>query len=321
MTNKEKYIQLCRENNTICVYDMPWWMDAVCGENNWDVVLYEKNDVILGAMPYYIKSKMGLGYITQPQLTQHNGVWINYPKNQVESKRISFEKEVIDAILDEVEKKDICYYMQNHSPSLTNWLPYYWRGYKQTCYYTYRLEDISNTEQLFANFQPNKRKNINKARKAGFVPKFDLDAKKFYDLHKKSLSKQGKEIQYSFDLFNRIYEAAYENNSGRTIYVENENAEPVSALFNIWDNKWGYDLISAIDPDTRNLGIPDLLVFSMLEYLSGKVGGYDFEGSMIPGVEESFRHFGAHQTPYFTIRKIYSNNPFVRYLINKKISG
>ena len=146
-----------------------------------------------------------------------------------------------------------------------------------------------------------------------------MEAEKFYALHKKSLAKQGKTIQYSFDLFKRLYDGAYNNRSGRTVYVENENGEPISALFNIWDKQWGYDLISAIDPDTRNAGVPDLLVFSMLEYLSDKVRGYDFEGSMIPGVEESFRHFGAHQTPYFSIWKIYSNNPMIKYLINKKI--
>lgn len=319
MTNKEKYFQLCKENDTICVYDMPWWMDAVCGENNWDVVLYEKNDTILGAMPYYTKSKMGLSYITQPQLTQHNGVWINYPKSQVESKRISFEKEVIEALLDQIEKKNISYYMQNQSPNLTNWLPFYWRGYRQTCYYTYRLEDISDTEQLFKDFQSNKRRNINKAKKAGYVVEFDLKAESFYLLHKRNLEKQGKEIHYSFELFKRLYDGAYGNDSGRIVYAKNENGDPVSALFNVWDKQWGYDLITALDPDTRSSGVPDLLVFSMLEYLSDKVQGYDFEGSMIPGVEESYRHFGAHQTPYFSIWKIYSNNPVIKYLINGKM--
>ena len=57
----------------------------------------------------------------------------------------------------------------------------------------------------------------------------------------------------------------------------------------------------------------------MLEYLSDKVCGYDFEGSMIEGVEESFRHFGAAQTPYFTIRKTYTKNPLLRAAINQKM--
>ncbi|MCI8420511.1 MAG: GNAT family N-acetyltransferase [Oscillospiraceae bacterium] len=319
MTNKEKYSELCKENSTISVYDQPWWLDAVCGKDNWEVVLYEKNGTILGAMPCYIKSKFGLKYITQPQFTQHNGVWIRYPDNQIEAKRISYEKEVIGSLLEEIEKMPIYCYLQAHSPKLTNWLPFYWRGYKQTTYYTYRLPDIHDTEVVFKNFQPNKRKNINKARKAGYTIKFDLADENFYKHHKKSLKKQGVDIQYSFDIFQQIYHAAYENKSGRTIYAEDENGTLLCALFNLWDRKWGYDLISAIDPDTRKSGVPDLLVYTMLEYLSDKVIGYDFEGSMIPGVEESFRHFGAIQTPYFLINKIYTKNYLIKKIVEKKL--
>lgn len=319
MTNKEKYLNLCKDETTMCVYDMPWWMDAVCGEDNWDVILYEKGDQIMGSMVYFVKKKYGLKYITQPPFTQHNGIWIRYPQKQAEAKRISYEKEVITAIMEQVESLGMTYYMQNYSPNLTNWLPFYWKGYKQTSFYTYRLENISDLDLLFKNFQPDKKNKINKARKSGYQIKFDLSAKQFYDLHKTSLQKKGAEIKYSFELFERLYNAAYENNSGRTIYVTNEDGEPLSALFNVWDKQWGYDLISAIDPDTRNSGIPDLLVYSMMEYLSNKVCGYDFEGSMIPGVEESFRHLGAHQTPYFSIRKTYSNNPIIKLLIMNKL--
>ena len=319
MTNKERYCELCQHETNICVYDQPWWMDAVCGEDNWDVLLYEKNGNILGALPYYVKKKWGLRYITQPPFTQHNGVWVKYPNSQAESKRLSLEREVITALVKQVEELPLCFYQQTQSPALTNWLPFYWEGYNQTTQYTYRLNDIHAPEELFAAFQHNKRKNINKARKENFQIGFDLPAEEFYKLHKESLAQQGQEISYSFDLFQRIYRAAYENNAGRTIYLARENGEVLCALFNLWDNQWGYDLISAIDPVTRGTGAPDLLVFSMLEYLSDKVQGYDFEGSMIQGVEESFRHFGATQTPYFAIRKTYTKNPFLRYVIERKI--
>ena len=319
MTNKERYQQLCDAEPSICVYDQPWWMDAVCGAENWDVLLYEKKGNLLGSLPYYVKSRYGLKYITQPPFTQHNGVWIKYPENQVESKRISLEKEVISGLIEQLESLSVCHYQQTHPPTLTNWLPFYWKGYQQTTRYTYRLNDIHDPAQLFESFQHNKRKNINKAKKAGFQVRFDLPADKFCTHHQQSLAKQGCEISYSRELFQRIYDAAYANNSGRTIYLTDGEGKLLCALFNLWDRQWGYDLISAIDPDTRGTGAPDLLVYSMLEYLSDKVAGYDFEGSMIEGVEESFRHFGAAQTPYFTIRKTYTKNPLLRTAINQKL--
>lgn len=319
MTNKQIYRTLCETKDTIPIYSQAFWMDAVCGPDNWDVLLYEKKGNILGAMPYYIKSKLGLRYITQPPFTQQNGVWIDYPENQQESKRISMEKEVMIDLIKKLESLPICYYQQSFSPNVTNWLPFYWKGYLQTTRYTYRLPDISRPNQLFESFQHNKRKNINKARKENFQIGFDMPAGEFYSLHQKSLAKQGTEIGYSFSLFERICDAAYAHRAGRTIYMTRENGELLCALFNLWDARWGYNLISAIDPNTRSSGASDLLVYSMLEYLSDKVTGYDFEGSMISGVEDSFRHFGATQTPYFTIHKTYTKNPLLRYAIAKKL--
>lgn len=319
VTNKERYAALCAQEASICVYDQPWWMDAVCGAKNWDVLLYEKNGNILGTLPYYVREKLGLRYITQPPFTQHNGPWIKYPPQQTESKRISYEREVLDGLMEQVERLGVCHYQQQFSPKLTNWLPLYWRGYQQTTRYTYRLPDIHDPEALFAAFQHNKRKNINKALKQDFQIGFDLSAEEFYAHHKASLAKQGQPISYSFDLFQKMYQAAYQNNGGRTIWLRDGDGTLLCALFNLWDKQWGYDLISAIDPATRSTGAPDLLVYRMIEFLSGKVPGYDFEGSMIEGVEESFRHFGATQTPYFSIHKTYTQNPLLRAVIAGKL--
>ena len=318
MNNKEAYIELCELENSICIYDQPWWLDVICGSENWDVVIYEKNGNILGALPYYFKSKYGIKYISQPMFTQHNGIWIKYKDNMVESKKISYEKEVVYALLSEIEGKGFAFYQQAQSPSLRNWLPFYWKGYNDSTRYTYRLNDISDPMALFSGFQSNKRKNIKKAIKAGYEVKFDISAKDFYELHKRSLEKQGKTIFYSFELFEKMVTTAYKHNSGRTAYIDCEG-EMMCALFNLWDQQFGYNLISAINPETRNTGAPDLLVYSMIQFCSNKVKGYDFEGSMIEGVEESFRHFGATQTPYFFIYKCYTNNPIIKWAINRKL--
>lgn len=320
MTNKERYFQLCQEEDSICVYDQPWWMDAVCGADNWDVVLYEKNGTLLGAMPYYVKQKMGLRYITQPPFTQHNGAWIKYPENQVESKRISFEKEVLDGLMEQIEALPVCHYQQSFSPNLTNWLPLYWRGYSQSTNYTYRLPDIHDPEALLKAFNYDKRRNIKRGTELQMDLKFDLPASQFYEFHQQSLKKQGKAIGYTLDLFRRIYDGAYRANSGRVAYVTNSQQEILCAIFVPYDRVWAYHLITALDPEMRKTGALDFLVYKLLQYFSDKVTGYDFEGSMIPGVEESFRHFGATQTPYFRIWKTYTKNPLLQGVIRKKLS-
>ena len=46
MTNKEKYRKFCQKEKDIPIFSKDWWLDSVCGENGWDVVLFEKGGEI-----------------------------------------------------------------------------------------------------------------------------------------------------------------------------------------------------------------------------------------------------------------------------------
>ena len=59
MTNKEKYSEFCQKEKNIPIFSKDWWLDAVCGENNWDVALVEKGGQIMASMPYYTKNIKG----------------------------------------------------------------------------------------------------------------------------------------------------------------------------------------------------------------------------------------------------------------------
>ena len=54
--------------------------------------------------------------------------------------------------------------MQNFHYGITDWLPFYWEGYRQTTRYTYMLKDIRNTKAILGNMSFNIRRNITKAR-------------------------------------------------------------------------------------------------------------------------------------------------------------
>ena len=220
-----------------------------------------------------------------------------------EEKRLSFEKEVCFDLIDRLEAKGIYSFYQQFPVDFTNWLPFYWKKYSQQTRYTYRIPDISDPEKVLSTFNRAKRKNINKALKEGVMVKFDLSAQAFYENHVMTLRQQGATIGYSFEVFHRMYDAAYANNAGRTIYAIDAEGNLHGALFNIWGGNVAYDLISTIDHRFRNSGAATLLVYEMIKYLSDKVKVYDFEGSMMEGVENSFRQFGTIQTPYMAISK------------------
>lgn len=297
--NKEKYKKLCENETTIPIFSKDWWLDAVAGPENWDVILVEKGGEIKASMPYVIKKRYGFTFLSHPPLTQNLGPWIK-PSMAKYSKLLSQQKFLMGELIKQLPKYD--YFSHNWHYSYTNWLPFYWSGFKQTTRYTYVIDDLRDLNNVYANFSSGKRKDINKAIRIIDV-KFNLSADEFYANHQMTLGKQGCKISYSKELFKKIYKAAYDNDAGITIYAIDSENNIHAALFVIWDKVSAYDLISTIDPDFRNSGAASLLVKEIIRLVSTKVNKFDFEGSMIEGVEQSFRNFGAIQKPYLNVSK------------------
>lgn len=321
--DKSSYAELCKMEY-ICLYNQAWFMDTVCGDpKNWDVLVCKKGREIVGALPFFVKKKYGFSYITLPYRVQHNSVWIRINPKQTHGKKVSYENEVmaclIAALEQEVQKRKIYSYRQSFSPDITNWMPFYWGGFKQSTKYTYRIADISNEQEVMKGFFNDKRGKVKKAQKVGLKLGFDLSAAEFYKFHRRCLAEEGKQIKYSFEVFEHIYHALYRHKAGRILYASDKNGNLVDAMFSGYDEKWGYNWWHAISADGKQYGASDWLVFEMIKHLASiGVRGYDFEGSMIPGVEESFRHYGGVQTPYFTISKNYAKNPLLGILIDRR---
>ena len=299
LKNKDIFRDFCSQETTVPVFQMPWWLDATVGYENWDVVLTFHEEEIIGAMPYFINSKLGLKVITMPRFISMMGIWIK-SGNKKEIDRLHFEQKISTEIIEALPSFD--YFNQSFYYTYTNWLPFYWKGFKQTTRYTYVLENLENADLIFKQFAHSKRKNILRSEKTLLV-KEDLGIEEFYNFHKLCLQKEGKKIDYSLTLLKTLIEAAYQNNGGKIIYTIDNEGKIHSALFSIWNRVSSFNLINPIDPEQRNSGSSSLLIKEMLNYVKDKTARFDFEGSMNPYISESFRRFGAIQKPYFVIYK------------------
>jgi hypothetical protein len=300
MTPKDKYRQLCAKESSIPIFSRDWWLDATVGIENWDVVLAENGSDITGSMPYVIRERFGFRLLTQPELTQKLGPWIRPPQSGKSEKIISHQHDVMRKLINGLPRYD--YFLQNWHYDYRDWLPFFWAGFSQSTRYTYVIDKLDDPESVFNEFSHSKRKNIKRAEDLVSV-RFDLDSDHFYDNHEMTLRKQGEKISYSKKLFKSIYRACYERSAGKTIYAQDAAGNIHSALFVIWDEVSAYDLISTIDPDFRNSGSATLLIREIIRFLSGRTLRFDFEGSMVEGIESSFRQFSTKQMPYFSISK------------------
>jgi hypothetical protein len=306
-SNKEKYRKLCNEK-PIPLFMQAWWMDAVCCEGKkWDVLLVEQNEEIKASLVYHVVNRLGFKLIIQPQFTQYNGIWIDYSGSINNQKKYVFEKEIMNDFIEQLKQLKINYFEQNFHHSITNWLPFYWNGFKQTTRYTYQINNLTDIENIYSSFSYAKKKQIKKTEK-DFKVDFSIEAKEFYELHKHSLSTDGKKIAYSMALFQSIYNAATAKEQGAIIGIRDLNNNLHAALFIVWNSDTAYNLISAINPLYKSSGASTRVVWEAIKFLSNKTTIFDFEGSMIEGVAQSFQQFGTEQVPYFNISKLNSKS-------------
>lgn len=303
MTPKEKYRQLCKDEKTIPIFSKDWWMDSVCGENNWDVLIAEKGGEIAASMPIYIKQKFGVKYVTQGKLTQTNGIWIRYPEGQKYEKKLSYEKEVMSEIINQLEELDIAYYQQSFHYSVTNWLPFYWREFEQTTRYTYVIDDLSDLDYVRKEFNSKVRKHVKKSSKIVQV-KYDLDIEEFYNINTMTFNRQGINIPYNLNYLKELDNSCIKHNCRKILYAVDKEGNIHAAVYIVWDKVSAYYLMGGINQDYKSEA-STLLIWNAIKYVSKMVKKFDFEGSMIESIESFFRPFGAVQKPYFSISKAF----------------
>ena len=250
-------------------------------------------------MPYSIRKKLGLTLVTMPQLTQALGPWMR-KSNAKYAKKLGQEKDLLTALADQLP--NYSHFRQNWNHAYTNWLPFYWRGFLQTTYYTYRLPDLSNMDLVWKDFRENIRTDVRKAEsRFNLKVRDDLGIDAFLDLNAQIFQRQGMAAPYSKDFVRRL-DAACETQKSRKIFIaEDGEGKRHAAAYIVWDSQSAYYLIGGSDPALRSSGATSLCLWEAIRFASTVTQSFDFEGSMLEPVERSFRAFGAIQTPYFSI--------------------
>lgn len=296
MEIRQRYEAFCAENE-VPLFMQPFWLDLSCGAEHWDVVFAENKGRITGVLPYYLKRK---GFISMPPLTPYMGPFIPYPADMKYAKRLSHEHAVMEELIGKLPR--FKYYNQRFHHSIKNWLPFYWKQFRQTTRYTYILPDISDTETVFAAFKNNVKRNIKKAQKEFVVRELeDTEVQEYYEIISKN-----RKPPYSPDYLKNLITSCSEQKCGKTFAAFDEKGKLYAAVFVVWDNNAAYYILGARDPELQTQQAMSLNLWSAIEFVSGKVQSFDFEGSMIEPVERYFRTYGTIQTPYMHVFKINS---------------
>ena len=104
------------------------------------------------------------------------------------------------------------------------------------------------------------------------------------------------------DILVKLINICRKRNQGDIWGGYDEQGRLHAAAFIVWQESSAWYLAGGGDPALRKSGAHSLILWEAIRYVSQYTDTFDFEGSMIPGVERFFREFGAIQ-PLLTITK------------------
>lgn len=272
-------------------------------KKEWEAVIVEEKGIWKAVMPIAYSRKWTFSAILQPLFAQYWGICFAPFNDAMVYKNYSQQKKYGSAIIEAIDHAHV--FAVNFSPSFNYPLPFHWNNYELKTKYTYRLSLTPDENTLFSQLASPLKRQIAKARrnKLTFVEYQNIDPL-FELIHENK--KNGKSVLgTAMNALGTLESLAYEmveNGSGK-IYgiVDEQKRNLATGLFiNFLDKT--YYLQGVYTPKDRNSGAMSLLMWEAI--LKAKTTGhtlFDFEGSMIMGIEAFFRKFGAEAVSYLHI--------------------
>ncbi len=299
------YVRLCEQKDKINIFSQYWWLDILCGAEGWDVsIAFHKNGEIAGALPYTYQSKMGFKMIIHPPLTPFLDVYLDLPVNSSHYKMNSAYHKIMNTLIDGLPR--VPFFSQIYTPNVQNWLPFYWKGYQQTTYYSQFVDTRGQSpEALLQQFNRHIRRSIRKAREEltlAPVPALPV----LHELLTKSNIHQKVPSMISLEKFVRL-EAALVERQARNIYYATDRraGTPCSFVYTINDGDTCYSLFSGNDLKAgQNNDAYKLLTYEAMCHAAREEKLFDFCGSVLSNVAPINLRFNAQIKPLSKIYKL-----------------
>jgi len=240
--------------------------------------------------------------VTMPHYTQTMGIWFDAAPADMKYASLLEHRQAICHYFMEKLKQYRSFY-QHFSHTFTDWLPFYWAGYSQTTRYTYILHDIKRSDKILEEMCQQSRRNINAAKHAEITVRSGVDATDFLQIVAKTFERQHQKNKQRADILQRIIDAARARGQGEIFGGYDKAGHLHAAAFIVWQESAAYYISGGGNPTFRSSGAHSLVMWEAIQFVSKFTDTFDFEGSMLSGVERFFREFGAIQTPYFLITR------------------
>ena len=284
----------------IGVFGSKKWL-SIYGNTLNTIGIYKEEHQLIGGFYFLNTKKYGFTFLKLPPYTPHCGLFFKSDSKK-KSAINNFSKEVMT---------EVCAFFSNQKSALTviafpsninDFQPFRWARYKVIPNYTYRINLENSIEDIKSNFDSKNRNVINKAIKEEVIVTEDtLSKEELFKFFMDSLNTTDANI-YETELKNVFTKFADDTNS--FCVSAHKNNEILGNVFCVYDNNTCYYLLGGVNKKSGVQGVNNLLIQKSIEKAKD-IGckTFDFEGSMLKGVEKFFRSFGPEIIPYFTVNK------------------
>jgi hypothetical protein len=278
------------------------WAYASLIEPDWEAVIVSDRNGWRGVMPVCVKQKMGLRYAVQPVFSQYWGIFLAPLPEATPYERLSARKKVVDAVLSALPEVSIFSYRM--APEFDYPLPFHWKGYSIETRFTYQLGLFHEPQVLFRRFQPRLRQQLNACKRKGLMITETTDPTQLIGLVAKSTAAgrapAGEDAVFS-GILEKLCSLLIETGAGKILMTADGTGAVLAAgLFGRYREKTLY-LAGAFDPAAADLHPMEFLMWNAISQACENSRIFDFEGSMMEGIERFFRKFGAVPVPYYNI--------------------
>ncbi len=263
--------------------------------------IFQSEEKLIGGFYFLKTKKAGVSFLKLPPYTPNCGLFFE-SNHQNKSAQNNFKKELMNLMCDFIESHKSQLVVLAVPSTITDLQPFIWNNYKVIPNYTYRIDLNNPLESIVSNFDAKHRNAIQKAIKENSEVGFNqIKNEDLFHYFKQHLLDVGANV-YENELKNIFLKFADEKNSFSV--TAKKNNEVLGQVFCIYDFNTCYYLFGAVNKKSGIQGINNLLVLKCIEKAKElNCTIFDFEGSMLKGVEKFFRGFGGDLIPYFTINK------------------
>lgn len=284
----------------IGVFSSKKWL-SVYGNRLSLVGIYKDERQLIGGFYFLKTKKFGFTFLKLPPYTPHCSLFfVSESKNK--SSINNFSKEIMTEVCNYINAQKGALTVLAFPTTILDMQPFIWDGYKVIPNYTYRINLHNSIEEIIASFDSKNRNVINKAIKDDLsVSENELTKNQLFDFFLNSLSSTNANI-YQEELKNIFH--VFSDDSNSFSLSAKKNNELLGVVFCVYDKLNCYYLLGGLNRGSNSQGVNNLLVQKSIE--KAKQLGcsvFDFEGSMLKGVEKFFRSFGPELVPYYTVNK------------------